>query len=560
MVKLNLVLSTVQAHTTASNCQGQLVAYQAIQQAIQTFVADSENLKGQAYDSARAYYSAVLLPISQGAELYVETAETSMKNLPSECTAKCGAFLLDTEEVERLIQNQATSISALELQYDCLRASSVPMEAKKSNLAYMAKQVEIHQGIKKELEEQLQKLFDFDAYSPQIFSEADALKADLEKGLSQTENSWDASSQSFIISEDLAWARHLSTLHSLKDTNYTVQEKEFIYNLQEQYGFDLETAGQIVQVKRGIDKEFPDRPQSEKDYLLLRIIGAANYDGLKWNETAGYLGGYFNYPSPLNGEKVPLKLVEILKKLGLDEKKIPEFLYNLRLQHELSGADIKEVNITVLKREKMNDYNDYKQKMEGAVGHKLTDKNFEELWTEKLAAFNGKNDFTHQSITMATHLYDNQFRLANLLGGHENTNKLSGWKGDVTMAAGANPSMKDDDYKADLDSVNLIHRMAKGQSYLEASRQYYQDLGAEKINRAKEFLDNMGGIDKVKDEVYSTLPDNVEYDEKTESYKLKEKSDGEAEAFIKDYPLQFGDTDRFLRALEQEANSLTELK
>ena len=54
--------------------------------------------------------------------------------------------------------------------------------------------------------------------------------------------------------------------------------------------------------------------------------------------------------------------------------------------------------------------------------------------------------------------------------------------------------------------------------------------------------------------------DNVKYDVKTKSYKLKEKSDDEAEAFIKDYPLQFGDTDRFLRALEQEANSLTELK
>ena len=40
----------------------------------------------------------------------------------------------------------------------------------------------------------------------------------------------------------------------------------------------------------------------------------------------------------------------------------------------------------------------------------------------------GHADFTHQSITMATHLNPNQVQLADLYGGREHVKDLSGWK------------------------------------------------------------------------------------------------------------------------------------
>ena len=75
----------------------------------------------------------------------------------------------------------------------------------------------------------------------------------------------------------------------------------------------------------------------------------------------------------------------------------------------------------------------------------------------------GHADFTHQSITMATHLNPSSFQLSDVYGGIEHVKDLSGWEGDTTFnATDKKPSIGEDDYKADLDSVNLIGRMQEG--------------------------------------------------------------------------------------------------
>ena len=101
-------------------------------------------------------------------------------------------------------------------------------------------------------------------------------------------------------------------------------------------------------------------------------------------------------------------------------------------------------------------------------------------------------DFTHQSITMATHLNPNQVQLADIYGGsREHVKDLSGWEGDTTKnATDKKPSIGEDDYKADLDSVNLIGRMQKGQSYDQAITSYYSDLQKDSTQREREFLKN----------------------------------------------------------------------
>lgn len=123
---------------------------------------------------------------------------------------------------------------------------------------------------------------------------------------------------------------------------------------------------------------------------------------------------------------------------------------------------------------------------------------------------------------MSTLLYDG-IRAADILGflrgygfdSHQHTNNLSGWLGDTTKWAGNSISIGLDDYKADLDSVNLISRMKEnGQSYLRAAKDYY--AGVEQyqeeiqrqvpenerqgINRAHEFTQNHS-LEEVLDEL-----------------------------------------------------------
>ena len=100
-------------------------------------------------------------------------------------------------------------------------------------------------------------------------------------------------------------------------------------------------------------------------------------------------------------------------------------------------------------------------------------------------------DFTHQSITMATHLNPSSFQLSDIYGGREHVKDLSGWEGDTTKnATDKKPSIGEDDYKADLGSVNLIGRMQQGQSYDQAITSYYSDLQKDPAQREREFLKN----------------------------------------------------------------------
>jgi len=153
----------------------------------------------------------------------------------------------------------------------------------------------------------------------------------------------------------------------------------------------------------------------------------------------------------------------------------------------------------------------------------------------------GHADFTHQSITMATHLNPNQVLLADLYGGRERVKDLSGWEGDTTKnATDKKPSIGEDDYKADLDSVNLIGRMQKGQSYDQAISSYYADLQKDSTLREREFLKNKDWK-QVRSTIYaSILP-----------LEVMEKGEDAIKAYIKsNYP----EVSTFLNRLEAVAD------
>ena len=247
-------------------------------------------------------------------------------------------------------------------------------------------------------------------------------------------------------------------------------------------------------IKQGIDKKFPTSSQEFRDYIFLRVVGAANYNDFKWNETAGGLGHYFYnefVSDPHTGQKLrTLKpILEIYQELGLKEEKAKELYYNLRLQHTLAGGGS---DSETMKSRDLSEYNEAKDKYEKVYGK---NNKFDEFWDSKLKAYSnngaGHADFTHQSITMATHLNPNQVQLADVYGGRERVKDLSGWEGDTTFNANdMKPSIGEDDYKADLDSVNLTGRMQKGQSYDQAISSYYGGLQKDSSQREREFLKN----------------------------------------------------------------------
>ena len=494
-IDMYLEQSQLQSSSVATMCQSQVEAYQDLQSAIKKFSEDTESLKGDAYNSARSFFASVLLPLSKGGQLYAETFSQAIKKLPEDYQSMVDSKSWREDDLLDKIRQEEQMIAYLDEVNQSLSSLTMDSEEKgrlrRSNVELMRG----HHANKRVYETILRDLRAYDSYSGGLFDELDSIDVQLSRGLAQIENSWDAKTGVFKVPSDLTWANYLSAYSDTKDMKLSRKEKAFVQTMMAEYGFDAETAQQLLTIKQGIDKKFPTSSQEFRDYIFLRVVGAAYYDGFKWNETAGGLGHYFYkefVSDPQTGQKLrTLKpILEIYQELGLKKEKAKELYYNLRLQHELASGEYSASGD--LKKDHPLVYQDSKEAYQRAYENS---ENFDKFWDEKLKAYSnngvGHADFTHQSITMATHLNPNQVQLADIYGGREHVKDLSGWEGDTTKnATDKKPSIGEDDYKADLDSVNLIGRMQKGQSYDQAISSYYADLQKDSTQREREFLKN----------------------------------------------------------------------
>ena len=495
-IDMYLEQSQLQSSSVATMCQSQVEAYQDLQSAIQKFSEDTESLKGDTYNSARSFFASVLLPLSKGGQLYAETFSQAIKKLPEDYQTMVDSKSWREDDLLDKIRQEEQMIAYLGEVNQSLSSLTMDSEEKgrlrRSNVELMRG----HHANKRVYETILKDLRAYDSYSGGLFDELVSIDVQLSRGLAQIETSWDAKTGVFKVPSDLTWANYLTAYSDTKDLKLSRQEKAFVQTMMAEYGFDAETAQQLLTIKQGIDKKFPTSSQEFRDYIFLRVVGAAYYNDFRWNETAGHLKTYFynvSVGSSITGKSrtVEKPLLEIFKELGIkDETDAKKLIYNLRLQHEMAGGDYKKA-----KQIKQFDYKFYEKAKTTYDSIYGSSADFDQFWNTKLKAYSnngaGHADFTHQSITMATHLNPNQVQLSDVYGGREHVRDLSGWEGDTTFnATDKKPSIGEDDYKADLDSVNLIGRMQKGQSYDQAISSYYADLQKDSSVREREFLQN----------------------------------------------------------------------
>ncbi|MBP2622334.1 T7SS effector LXG polymorphic toxin [Streptococcus oricebi] len=544
MTKMDLGASQEQAASFEAMCQAQVEAQAQLKTAVQRFLSDTESLKGQAFDSSRNYHSSVLLPLVQGQETATDVLKIAARKLPTEYVERVDSKSWSEEELNQKIAEAQTAIRALEALSKSLRSSSMPAQASKSQLDYNAKLIGTHQADKALYEEILAKLKAFDTYSASILDEYFQLKATIQTGIKESQGAWDEKTGTFKLPKNMSWSKELTEKHKAHQV-----ESAYKQNLQEQYGFDQDTAEQIVQVKKGIDKKFSDKLQEEKDYILLLIIGRANYNTTMWDATAGDLTGYFSKNSFAEKTIISMTLEDIMIELGLSKTEAKKLNYNLRLQHEMSGMNISYSHADQFRDNDNQKYIAFKQNAERVYGA-MTDTEFDNFWNTRLSVISGKNDFTHQSITMATYLRPGIY-ISDLYGGKWNVERVAGWKGDTTTAAFATPSIGADDYKADLDAVNLINRMRSDKvSYLQATNNYYTDLSKDQTNRASEFLEHEK-LQDVKKTIFDYMVPNKT---KRIGPNIEEQipmTEDESKDYLK---RNYEDSYNFIRNLEEENN------
>ena len=544
-IDMYLEQSQLQSSSVATMCQSQVEAYQDLQSAIQKFSEDTESLKGDAYDSARSFFASVLLPLSKGGQLYAETFSQAIKKFPEDYQSMVDSKSWREDDLLDKIRQEEQMIAYLDEVNQSLSSLTMDSEEKGRLIRSNVELMRGHHANKRVYETILKDLRAYDSYSGGLFDDLDSIDVQLSRGLAQIETSWDAKTGVFKVPSDLTWTNYLTAYADTKDMKHSRQEKAFVQTMMAEYGFDAETAQQLLTIKQGIDKKFPTSSQEFRDYIFLRVVGAAYYNDFKWNETAGGLGHYFYnefVSDPQTGQKLKtLKpILEIFKELGLKKEKAKELYYNLRLQHELASGKASYSN--KLKSEDPELYETFKKRYSETYNK---EDGFDKFWDSKLKAYSnngaGHADFTHQSITMATHLNPSSFQLSDFYGGRERVKDLSGWEGDTTKnATDKKPSIGEDDYKADLDSVNLIGRMQKGQSYDQAITSYYYDLQKDFSQREREFLKNKDWK-QVRSTIYaSILP-----------LEVMEKGEDAIKAYIES---NYSGVSKFLNRLEAVAD------
>ena len=494
-MSIDMILGSARNQTNSikSLTTKQIASYEEIERALFNFVTQTNNLKGVTYDSAKAYCSSVLTPVIRGSILLDQAIARSNEQYINTYTGEVHNDSLKQSELERAIEETKSQIAFNErLLSEHFEQDAVDLR----EVSNLQDKISSYRKIQHDLEEKLRKLLAFNAKSPSFFQEIESLKNAVEQWLALAEKSWSPFSKTFSIPkrEDMGWTDIIEGKWEEKD--YSQDDLNYKESLKVQYGFDDKTSRIIVKLRRNIYKDSRIK-DDEKDYVLTRLLGGLYYDlnpNLKgwfeksmWQGTAG-IGKNF-------GDNLIDIETQLKNYLNLTKEEYEYLKYKVRIQHE---------NYGYFNSIDKNRLPGYIKSMETALNRKITEDEFEKLWNEQIDSFKDKTDFAHQYITMATHLYG-KLRVPDILGGHEHTNNMSGWLGDTTNVADVNPSIGNEDYKADLDSVNITSLMKRDNiSFVEASNKYYKNLENGTYNRAEEFKKNKE-FEKVKKDIYEQL-------------------------------------------------------
>lgn len=523
---------------------------------------DSGKLQGAAYTAGKGLFTDIIIPAIAKIKEAVDDIQIELNSYKTANEPVSQYGNLDLEELKALKKRKEDMLKVVNEQiaehesffnqlkdhitfnYDAHRETSRQLTESKNNL-----ESEIQSVTKK-----IDALELFVSQVASFFSDSlTVLKLAIQGASQLSQVTVDANGNYNTDGLDMTWLKKMNAQKIVNESpslqDLSPEDAMFAQNLMKQYGFNEKTAREIIKVRDGIDKKFPDKSQDEKDYILLRVLGSVSYTGLKWDETAGTLKDYF-YDEGLavdRGIHMEKSFDEIMNELGLSKKESKHLYSILYFQHFVSGEKL------LINKYMENDLKEYAKQVKKNYRDKGIVVSEHEIFQVAKNMYR-KADYTHQSITMATHLNPRKLVLADFYYGRENVKDLSGWEGDTTRnATDMQPSIGTDDYFADLDSVNIVKRMtSKTQSYTQAMNSYFSDLQSSPTLREKEFKQNVD-LKEVKSTIFDSL---VPYRtsgkviSNTSNVDIYEKpSEEQSMNYLKEH---FNSSYKFIRSLEKE--------
>lgn len=207
-MSIDMYLESARSQTTSLSS----ISAQCVQQNIElikvleNFVAEEE-LKGHAYDSAKAHITSTVIPLIQGIVLYQESLAEECQKFVSQYTSDVDSKSWRQVDLEEKIREADQKISNLR------QLMETKSDDKISAFLNLSLSIAVLEGAKQKLQKILISLLTYNAVSPIIFLNSERYLLAVQNGFTQAAQSWDAASGTYLppsSGSDLSWKQTIS--------------------------------------------------------------------------------------------------------------------------------------------------------------------------------------------------------------------------------------------------------------------------------------------------------------------------------------------------------------
>ena len=226
---------------------------------LENFVAEEE-LKGHAYDSAKAHITSTVIPLIQGIVLYQESLAEECQKFVSQYTSDVDSKSWRQVDLEEKIREADQKISNLR------QLMETKSDDKISAFLNLSLSIAVLEGAKQKLQKILISLLTFNAVSPTIFLNSERYLLAVQNGFAQAAQSWDAASGTYLppsSGSDLSWKQTISLgwqkrqaiLNKVKNPKVETLEEKLSKmsraDLEEEYGDVIQAYKRFTNMGQG---------------------------------------------------------------------------------------------------------------------------------------------------------------------------------------------------------------------------------------------------------------------------------------------------------------------
>ena len=285
-IKVDIGSADSQGSTANSVLSSRVNYYNDVISAFNNLITEEE-LKGEAYDSAKSYAENIMVPLLRGVILFSESLGGKAGELPTLYRSQVGGESLDEEILQQQIEAKNTTISTYEsILYSLYNLKDVD-PIYKSNVRGVISNATSKRD---ELQRKLEKLQSFASSTSGQFSDSESLQTLVFQGFEQVTSDFGKFDGTFKVEGQAPWANTINnewTKRSEVVQNYqNVLDK--IKNKTELDENDIKSIAEYR--KRYPGKELPDTlvnaiEQHLYEKILAEVLGD---DGVKYNTMSLY--------------------------------------------------------------------------------------------------------------------------------------------------------------------------------------------------------------------------------------------------------------------------------